>query len=500
MAYLLSIDQGTTSSRATLFTPQGGVLATAGRTLTQHYPQPGWVEHDPEEIWQGVLACLQELLACGRVPIGELAGIGITNQRETTVVWERATGRPLHRAIVWQDRRTAEMTGALQRAGLEPLVRERTGLLLDPYFSASKIAWLLEQVPGLRGRAERGEVCFGTVDSWLVFRLSGGRSHVTDLSNASRTMLFNIRELCWDEELLRIFGVPRGMLPEVLPSAARFGSTQAALLGAEIPITGIAGDQQAALFGQGCFEPGMAKVTFGTGAFVVMNSGASGIPGEGVLTTIAWQLPGEAVCYALEGSIFIAGAAVQWLSDGLGLFEEASRVEALARSVPDSGGVYFVPALSGLGTPYWDPYARGVIAGLTGGSTGAHLARATLEAIAFQTVDAIRAMERACGLPLRELRVDGGAAANNLLLELQADLLGARVVRPRCTETTSLGAAYLAGIGAGLLDTASISSYWELDRDFLPRLEPGRREELYRGWGRSVRLSLGWAKEEPGRG
>jgi len=498
VAYLLSIDQGTTSSRATLFTPQGRALASAGRALTQHYPKPGWVEHDPEEIWQGVLACLQEVLAGAAVPLRELAGIGITNQRETTVVWERATGRPLHRALVWQDRRGAEQTGALQRSGLEPLVRERTGLLLDPYFSASKLSWLLENVPGLRKRAERGEVCFGTIDSWLIFRLSGGRSHATDPSNASRTMLFNIRELCWDEELLRLFGVPRAMLPDLLPSAALFGRTEAALLGAEVPITGVAGDQQAALFGQGCFEPGMAKVTFGTGAFVVMNSGEGCHPGEGVLTTIAWQLPGERACYALEGSIFIAGAAVQWLADGLGIVESPSRVESLARSVPDSGGVYFVPALSGLGTPYWDPYARGVIAGLTGGSTGAHLARATLEAIAFQTVDAIRAMECSSGLALRELRVDGGAAANDLLLEFQADLLGVPVQRPRFTETTSLGAAYLAGIGAGLVDLGSLKEHWELDREFLPAMEAGRREELYRGWQRCVRLSLGWAREASG--
>ena len=495
MGYLISIDQGTTSSRVTLFTPQGQALASAGRSLSQHYPQPGWVEHDPEEIWQGVLACLREILATGVAEPRDIAGIGITNQRETSVVWERATGRALHRAIVWQDRRGAAQTGELQASGLEPLVRERTGLLLDPYFSASKISWLLENVPGLRGRAERGEVCFGTVDSWLIFRLSGGRSHVSDLSNASRTLLLNIRQLCWDEDLLRLFGVPRAMLPEVLPSTALFGKTEAALLGAEIPITGVAGDQQAALFGQGCFEPGMAKVTLGTGAFVVMNSGGCAPPGAGVLTTIAWQLPGEAVTYALEGSIFIAGAAVQWLADGLGILESPSGVEALARSVPDSGGVYFVPALSGLGTPYWDPYARGVIAGLTRGSTGAHLARAALEAIAFQTVDAIRAMERSSGLALRDLRVDGGAAANDLLLEFQADLLGVPVRRPRCTETTSLGAAYLAGIGAGLLDTGSIREHWELDREFLPRMAAGQRDELYRGWGKSVQLSLGWCRE-----
>lgn len=494
MNYLLSLDQGTTSSRATLFTPEGVALGSAARTFAQHYPKPGWVEHDPQEIWEGELACLKEVLAASSVPASSIAGIGITNQRETTVVWERATGRPLHRAIVWQDRRTAELTESLKRQGLEALIRERTGLLLDPYFSASKLAWLLEHVEGLRARAERGEVCFGTIDSWLIFRLTGGRSHVTDLSNASRTLLFNIRTLAWDDDLLRLFGVPSAMLPEVLPSAASFGHTCADVTGAEIAITGVAGDQQAALFGQGCLVPGMAKATFGTGAFVVMNSGAVPATGEGVLTTIAWQLPGEAVQYALEGSIFIAGAAIEWLKEGLGLIGSAAEVEALARSVPDSGGVYFVPALSGLGTPYWDPYARGVIAGLTRGSNRAHLARAALEAIAFQTVDAIRAMEKASGIALRELRVDGGAARNDLLLELQADLLGAPVLRPRCTEITSLGAALLAGIGAGVTDTGSIMRHWALDRRFEPRMEISRREELCRGWQRSVQLSLGWGE------
>ena len=494
MSYLISLDQGTTSSRATLFTPEGEALATASREFAQHYPQPGWVEHDPMEIWEGQLACLKEVLANCGVAAAEIAGIGITNQRETTVVWERASGRPLHPAIVWQDRRTAELTESLKREGLEPMIRERTGLLLDPYFSASKLSWLLQQVEGLRARAERGEVCFGTIDSWLIFRLTGGRRHVTDLSNASRTMLFNIGTLGWDEELLRLFKVPRAMLPEVLPSGARFGVTSAEVAGCEIALTGVAGDQQAALFGQGCFAPGMAKATFGTGAFVVMNSGAALASGEGVLTTIAWQLPGEAVQYALEGSIFIAGAAVEWLKEGLGMIGSASEVEALARSVPDSGGVYFVPALSGLGTPYWDPFARGVIAGLTRGSNRAHLARAALEAIAFQTVDAIRAMEKASGIPLSELRVDGGAARNDLLLELQADLLGVPVIRPRCTEITSLGAALLAGIGAGVLDKGSIASHWALDRRFEPVLAQERREELCRGWQRSVKLSLGWEK------
>jgi len=495
VSYLLSIDQGTTSSRATLFTLHGEALATASRGLTQHYPQPGWVEHDPQEIWEGQLACIEEVLAAGAAPHSAIAGIGITNQRETTLVWERGTGKPLHRAIVWQDRRTAELTGRLKRDGMEPMVRERTGLLLDPYFSATKLAWLLEHVEGLRERGERGEICFGTVDSWLVYRLSGGRRHVTDLSNASRTMLFNIRTLQWDDELLRLFGIPRAMLPEVLPSASPFATTSASVIGVEIPITGVAGDQQAALFGQGCFAPGMAKATFGTGAFVVMNSGAGAGTGEGVLTTIGWQLPGEPVQYALEGSIFIAGAAVQWLKEGLGIIGNSGEVEALAASVADTGGVYFVPALSGLGTPYWDPYARGVIAGLTRGSTKAHLARAALEAIAFQTVDAVRAMESASGIELSELRVDGGAASNDLLLQLQADLLGAPVLRPRCTETTSLGAAFLAGIGAGVLDTDAITRQWALDRRFEPGMEEGRREELYRGWRKCVQLSLGWDKK-----
>jgi len=492
--YLLSIDQGTTSSRATLYSTNGEALATSSRALTQHYPKPGWVEHDPQEIWEGQLACIEEAVALAGISLSRIAGIGITNQRETTIIWERGTGSPLHRAIVWQDRRTAELTERLKREGMEPMVRERTGLLLDPYFSASKLSWLLEHVDGLRARAERGEICFGTVDSWLMFKLSGGRAHVTDISNASRTMLFNIRTLKWDDELLRLFGIPPAMLPQVLPSAGAFGLTSADLTGAEIPVTGVAGDQQAALFGQGCFAPGMAKATFGTGAFVVMNSGAKAGSGDGTLATIAWQLPGEAVQYALEGSIFIAGAAVQWLQEGLGLIGSPREVEALAGSVADTAGVYFVPALSGLGTPYWDPYARGVIAGLTRGSTKAHLARAALEAIAFQTVDAIRAMEQASGVALSELRVDGGATQNNLLLEIQADLLGAPVLRPRCTESTSLGAAFLAGIGAGVLDQDAIARQWALDRRFEPRMTEGRRAELYRGWQKCVQLSLGWEK------
>jgi len=493
MSCLISLDQGTTSSRATLFTQKGEPLATASREFPQYYPQPGWVEHDPLEIWESQLLCLREVLAAAAAAGRTVAGIGITNQRETTLIWERATGKPLGRAIVWQDRRTAEFTDSLKREGVEPLVRERSGLLLDPYFSASKLAWLLRE-EGRAERAARGELCFGTVDSWLIFRLTGGRSHVTDLSNASRTLLFNIRTLDWDEELLRLFGVPRSLLPEVLPSTASFGHTLPELTGVSLPITAVAGDQQAALFGQGCLAPGMAKATFGTGAFVMMNSGGRVGGGEGVLSTVAWQLPGEAVQYALEGSIFIAGAAVEWLKEGLGVIGSAAEVEALAGSVADSGGVYFVPALSGLGTPYWDPHARGVIAGLTRGSTRAHLARAALEAIAYQTADAVRAMERGSAVLLSELRVDGGAAANNLLLQLQADLLGAPVLRPRLTESTSLGAALLAGIGAGVLDAAGAAGSWALDRRFEPGLEAGRREELMRGWQRSVQLALGFSR------
>lgn len=492
MTYLLSIDQGTTSSRATIFSTEGFAVATASRPLTQYYPTPGCVEHDPREIWEGQLACIQEVLSLSGVSPSAIAGMGITNQRETTILWERSSGKALHPAIVWQDRRTASVTERLKKEGVEEMVRERTGLVLDPYFSATKLSWLLDHIDGARAKAERGDLCFGTVDSWLMFCLTGGRSHVTDVSNASRTMLFNIRTLQWDDELLRLFGIPSAILPEVLGSAGRFGNCLEEVTGAGIPVTGVAGDQQAALFGQGCFAPGMAKATFGTGSFVVMNSGDKVGSGEGVLATIAWQLPGETVQYALEGSIFIAGAAVQWLQEGLGLIQGAGEVEALARTVPDTGGIYFVPALSGLGTPYWDPYARGVIAGLTRGSCKAHLARAALEAIAFQTVDAIRSMECASGLSLRELRVDGGATRNDLLLEIQADLLGAPVLRPACTESTSLGAACLAGIGAGVLDRETISRQWSLDRRFDPCMGEERRAELYRGWQRCVQLSLGW--------
>ncbi|NOY85797.1 MAG: glycerol kinase GlpK [Deltaproteobacteria bacterium] len=495
MNYLLAMDQGTTSSRAILFGLDGRILSVAQKEFKQHFPHDGWVEHDPEDIWRTQIDTTRDALQKARISPKDVAAIGITNQRETTLVWDRSTGEPLFRAIVWQDRRAAALTDRLKTEGLEPGVREKTGLVLDPYFSAGKLAWLLDNVRGLRERAAADEILFGTVDTWLMYRLSGGRIHATDVTNASRTLLFNIHTLQWDEELLDMFRIPAGVLPEVKPSAGRFGETDPSLFGCEIPIAGVAGDQQAALFGQACFEPGMAKNTYGTGAFVVMNTGEKPVLGEGVLTTLGWQIRGRKAQYAMEGSIFAAGAAVQWLRDGLGLLENASEVEDLARSVPDSGGIYFVPALVGLGAPYWDPYARGLIIGLTRGSTRAHLARATLEAIAYQTRDAIEAMQKASGILLRELRVDGGAAANNFLLQLQADLLGTPVLRPEVTETTALGAAYLAGIGVGLLDSESIAQHWALERRWEPDMKSEDREALFRGWQRAVERSRGWVKQ-----
>ena len=494
MPYLLALDQGTTSSRSVLFGLDGAPAAAAQKEFPQRFPGPGWVEHDPEEIWQSQIETAREVLQKARVAPADVAAVGITNQRETTLVWDRSSGRPLHPAIVWQDRRTAGLTDRLKADGLQPLVRERTGLVLDPYFSASKLAWLLEKVPGLRSRADAGEVCFGTVDSWLLFRLTGGRVHATDVTNASRTLLFNIHTLRWDEDLLRVFGVPSSVLPEVLPSACAFGESEPSLLGGSVTICGVAGDQQAALFGQACLEPGMAKNTYGTGAFVVMNVGARAVLGEGVLTTLAWQLGGERPPYALEGSIFIAGAAVQWLRDGLGLVASAEEAEALARSVPDAAGAYFVPALVGLGSPHWDPHARGAIFGLTRGTTRAHLARAAIEAMAYQTRDAVEAMEAVSGVGLRELRADGGAAVNDLLLQFQADLLGRPVVRPRVTETTALGAAFLAGIGAGLFGPGEVATVWSAARRAEPAMSEPRRDALCRGWQRALDRTRGWTE------
>lgn len=494
MKYLLALDQGTTSSRAILFGLDGGIVSVAQQEFEQHFPHDGWVEHDAGEIWQSQLDTAREAIREAGADPGDVAAIGIANQRETTVVWDRSTGDPLYRAIVWQDRRVATLTDRMKADGLEPVIREKTGLVLDPYFSGGKLAWILDNVSGVRERADAGEVCFGTVDSWLMYRLSEGRIHATDVSNASRTLLFNIHDLSWDHELLEIFGIPAGILPEVKASSDLFGETDPAFFGQEIPITGVVGDQQAALFGQACFEPGMAKNTYGTGAFVIMNTGPKPVLGEGVITTIGWQIKGQQPQYALEGSIFVAGAAVQWLRDGLGIIKEASEIEQLAASVPDTGGVYFVPALVGLGAPYWDPYARGTIVGLTRGTNSAHLARATLEAMAYQTRDAIEAMQKASGIALQELRVDGGAAANDLMLQIQADILGTPVLRPRVIETTALGAAYLAGIGVGLLDQDTITTQWALDRRWEPSMPSGERDALCSGWKRAVKRSLNWAK------
>jgi len=494
--YLLALDQGTTSSRSILFSMDGLIVAMAQQEFEQHFPRDGWVEHNAEEIWQSQLATARKALAQSGVGPGQIAAIGITNQRETTVVWDRATGEPVHRAIVWQDRRVVDLTGRLKAEGLEPGIREKTGLILDPYFSAGKLAWILDNVPGARQRAENGELCFGTVDSWLMYRLSAGRIHATDVTNASRTLLMDIHDLAWNDDLLTIFNIPAEVLPEIKSSAGLFGETEPSLFGEAIPITGVAGDQQAALFGQACFTPGMAKNTYGTGAFVVMNTGEKPVLGEGVLTTIGWQIEGQSPQYALEGSIFIAGAAVQWLRDGLGLIKDAGEIEKLAGSTPDTGGVFFVPALVGLGAPYWDPYARGTIVGITRDTGRKHFARAALEAMAYQTRDAVEAMRKASGIALTELRVDGGAAVNNLLLQIQSDILGSIVVRPKITETTALGAAYLAGIGAGLLSLDLIASHWAMDSRFEPSISKGQRDALFRDWKQAVERSLNWARSQ----
>ena len=495
MRYLLALDQGTTSSRALLFDERATLLGMAREEHPQSYPEPGWVEHDPELLWQTQLRTARQVLAEARVSAREVAAIGITDQRETTLLWERASGRPLANAIVWQDRRTAAHCERLRAAGLEPMIRDKTGLLLDPYFSATKLAWLLAHVPGARRRAEYGELCFGTVDSFLLFRLTGGAVHGTDCSNAARTLLFNIHTLAWDNELLRLFEIPRSVLPEVWPSSHVFGGTEAGLFGAPIPIAAIAGDQQAATFGQACFEPGMVKNTYGTGSFLLMNTGQTPVASRHrLLTTVAWQLGGEArPTYALEGSIFVTGAAVQWLRDGLGLIRDAAETEALARALPDNGGVYLVPAFVGLGAPYWDPEARGTLTGLTRGAGRAHLARAVLEAACYQTRDVVEAMQADVGTPLSELRVDGGMARNDFFLQLQADLLGIPVARTAMSETTALGAAYLAGLATGLFETMeAIAVGWRPERRFEPAIPQDRRDALYAEWKQAVaRARLG---------
>ncbi len=494
MAVILALDQGTTSSRAIVFDRDGRVVAFDQRELPQHFPRPGWVEHDPAGIWRSQLEVARGALRNARLSAADVAAIGITNQRETTVLWERASGRPVANAIVWQDRRTAALCAQLEARGLGELVRARTGLLLDPYFSGTKIAWLLDHVDGLRARAEAGEIAFGTVDAWLIWNLTGGRRHVTDVTNASRTLLFDIHRLAWSDELLAALNIPRALLPEVLPCSADFGTTAVELFGGAIPIAGAAGDQHAALVGQAGFECGVAKSTYGTGSFILLNTGDAPVrSSHGLLATVAFALePGRAT-YALEGSVFVTGAAVQWLRDGLGLIERSSDVERLAREVDDSGGVFFVPAFTGLGAPYWDPYARGTIVGLTRGTTGAHLARAALEAMAYQTVDVIAAMELDAGTLLAELRVDGGAAANDLTMQFQADVLGVPVVRPAVLETTALGAAYLAGLQVGYWpDPATVARQWREDARFMPGLDAGRRMALTARWRQAVAHCRGW--------
>ncbi|UOY92054.1 glycerol kinase GlpK [Ectobacillus sp. JY-23] len=486
--YILSLDQGTTSSRAILFNKEGKIVHSAQKEFTQHFPKPGWVEHNPNEIWGSILAVIASCLSEANVKPEQIAGIGITNQRETTVVWEKATGRPVYNAIVWQSRQTADICEELKKEGYNDLVRAKTGLLIDAYFSGTKVKWILDQVEGAREKAENGELLFGTIDTWLVWKLSGGTVHVTDYSNASRTLMYNIHELKWDEELLAMLNVPKSMLPEVRPSSEIYGHTiPYHFFGQSVPIAGVAGDQQAALFGQACFAEGMAKNTYGTGCFMLMNTGEKAVASEhGLLTTIAWGLD-EKVTYALEGSIFVAGSAIQWLRDGLRMIKDAKESELYAERVDSTDGVYVVPAFVGLGTPYWDSDVRGAIFGVTRGTTKEHFIRATLESLAYQTKDVLDAMEADSGIDLQTLRVDGGAVKNNFLMQFQSDLLHVPVERPVVNETTALGAAYLAGLATGYWESqAEIAKQWNMDRSFEPKMEEARRTELYTGWKKAI--------------
>ena len=485
MKYILALDQGTTSSRAILFDRAGSIAGIAQKEFRQHYPKPGWVEHDANEIWATQSGVATEVLAKANLTPADIAAIGITNQRETTVVWDRGTGQPICPAIVWQDRRTAAICDRLKARGLAAQIRRKTGLVIDAYFSGSKVQWILQHVRGAKARAKAGELAFGTVDSWLVWKLTGGKRHVTDASNASRTMLFNLKTGDWDDELLQLFGVPRSMLPEIRSSSEVYGDAD--IFSPSIPIAGIAGDQQAALFGQVCTQPGMVKNTYGTGCFMLMHTGKKRITSKhNLLTTVAWRIGGQTE-FALEGSVFIAGAVVQWLRDGLGIIRNAKEVETLAAQVEDTHGVYLVPAFAGLGAPHWDPYARGTITGLTRGTTAAHLARAALEGIAYQVADILHAMEADSGIRLKELRVDGGASRNNLLMQFQSDLLKVPVVRPKVSETTALGAAYLAGLAVGYWkNRAAIATQWQVDRRFRPAMKPKDRNRLIAGWTQAL--------------
>ena len=489
--YVLALDQGTSSSRAIVFDKDGNTKAVSQKEFTQIFPKPGWVEHNPMEIWSSQAAVIAEAITSIDINGLNIAAIGITNQRETTIVWDAETGEPVYNAIVWQDRRTSEYCDSLKRDGRTDLIRSKTGLIIDAYFSATKVRWILENVPGAREKAEDGKLRFGTVDTWLIWMLTRGEVHVTDVSNASRTMLFNIHTLEWDKELLDLFNIPASMMPQVKSSSEVYGYTKTTLFAHEVPIAGIAGDQQAALFGQMCTEPGSVKNTYGTGCFLLMNSGERPImSSNNLLTTIAWKI-GDTVNYALEGSIFVAGSVVQWLRDGLGIIRSSSEVEALAASVPDNGGVYFVPALTGLGAPHWDQYAKGSIYGITRGATAAHIARAALEGIAFQTMDIVNAMQKDAGVTLKELKVDGGASRNNLLMQFQADVLGTSVIRPTVTETTALGAAYLAGLAVGYWESIDhIKSQWGVEREFTPEADEATVTELKKGWADAIRRTL----------
>ena len=489
--YILALDQGTSSSRAIVFDAYGQTKAVSQKEFIQIFPKPGWVEHNPMEIWSSQASVIAEAITSIDINGLNIAAIGITNQRETTIVWDAETGEPVYNAIVWQDRRTSEFCDCLKRDGRTDLIRSKTGLIIDAYFSATKILWILENVPGARQKADEGKLRFGTVDTWLIWMLTRGEVHVTDVTNASRTMLFNIHTLEWDKELLQLFGIPESMMPEVKSSSEVYGYTKTTLFAHEVPIAGIAGDQQAALFGQMCTEPGSVKNTYGTGCFMLMNSGERPImSSNNLLTTIAWKI-GDTVNYALEGSIFVAGSVVQWLRDGLGIIRSSSEVEALAASVPDNGGVYFVPALTGLGAPHWDQYAKGSIYGLSRGTTAAHIARAALEGIAFQTMDIVNAMQKDAGCTLKELKVDGGASRNNLLMQFQADILGTSVIRPIVTETTALGAAYLAGLAVGYWESIDhIKSQWGVEMEFKPEASQAQVEDLKEGWAEAIRRTL----------
>ncbi len=492
--YMLALDQGTTSSRSMLFDKQGNIISVAQKEFKQIFPQPGWVEHDANEIWSTQFGTMAEAVAKAQITMKQVAGIGITNQRETTVVWDRKTSQPIYNAIVWQDRRTAAYCDELKAANHAGTIQEKTGLIIDAYFSATKLKWILDNIAGARAKAENGELAFGTIDSWLTWKLTNGEVHVTDVSNASRTMLFNIHSLQWDEELLKLFNIPAAVLPEVKPSSKIYGVTGNIIPDSRIPIAGIAGDQQAALFGQLCTQPGMVKNTYGTGCFMLMNTGEKAITSKNnLLTTIAWQVDGKTE-YALEGSVFIAGAVVQWLRDELKIIRTSVEVEKLAAQVQDTDGVYLVPAFAGLGAPHWNQYARGTIFGLTRGSSNAHIARAALDSIAYQTYDVLKAMEADSGISIAELRVDGGATVNNQLMQFQSDILNTKVVRPKVTETTALGAAYLAGLAVGYWKNVNdIQEQWQVDKQFSPVMDEGKRNELVNGWQRAVKASIAWA-------